>query len=59
MTRKQIRGLERMIALHHEKIALELKQDSPDYGVIHHWEEEIQGWTTRVERLRKRLPGGR
>lgn len=59
VTRKQIRGLEQQIAAHHEKIAEELKRESPNYGVIGHWEKEIRAWSARVQRLQARLPGGR
>lgn len=56
--RKRIQGLERQIALHQEKLAAERLLD-PSSQVLGHWEKEIRNWQAQVERLKRRLPGGR
>ena len=56
--RKLLRGLERQIESHNEKIAEEMKRHNRDEGLIKHWQVEIKGWTIRATRIRRRLPGG-
>jgi polyhydroxyalkanoate synthesis regulator phasin len=56
--RKILRGLERQIAHHNEKIAEEMKRHNSDEGLIRHWQSEVRSWTVRVTRLKRRLPGG-
>ena len=57
--RKRIKGLERRIREHEEKIATEKEQINPDVGLISHWESESKGWQEQIERKRRRLPEGR
>jgi RHS repeat-associated protein len=52
-TRKKIQGLEEQIAEHERKI-----ENEPDCDAVCHWKKEIQAWKDRIERLKKRLPGG-
>ncbi|ABF44239.1 MULTISPECIES: hypothetical protein [Deinococcus] len=60
---KRVRGiiesLEEQIRLHLDKIANELARETPDHGLIRHWNKEIQTWTERADKLRKRLPNRR
>jgi hypothetical protein len=55
--RKSIRGLERRIHQHEEKIAREKERFKPDPGLISHWESEVKGWHEQIERKLNRLPG--
>lgn len=57
--RSIIESLEAQIRLHLDKIAAELDKESPDHGLIRHWNKEIQTWTERAGKLRKRLPNRR
>ena len=47
------------IEVHRNKISAELDKPQPDFGLIEHWESEIRGHLKIIERLKKRLPGGR
>jgi hypothetical protein len=53
--KKAIRSLNRRIAEHQEKIRLEYEKDSPDEGLISHWEAEIQAFEKGIQQALKRL----
>ena len=53
--KKAIRSLKRRIAEHQEKIKLEYKKDSPNEGLIKHWEKEIIAFQKGVQQALKRL----
>ena len=42
--KKAIRSLEKRITEHEDKIAAELLRESPDTGLIKHWEVEIRAF---------------
>lgn len=50
-----IRTLTQRIEEHHEKIRLELEKESPDQGLIRHWEKEIQAFERGIQQAQKRL----
>jgi hypothetical protein len=58
-TRKKLASEVSFIEVHRNKISAELDKDQPDFGLIEHWESEIRGHLKIIERLKKRLPGGR
>ncbi|MEH2236057.1 hypothetical protein [Nostoc sp.] len=49
------RSLNRRIAEHQEKIRLESEKDSPDRGLIRHWETEICAFEKGIQQALKRL----
>jgi len=53
--KKAIRSLNKRITEHEEKIKLEYEKDSPDEGLIRHWEKEIVAFEKGVQQARKRL----
>ncbi|WP_346290761.1 hypothetical protein [Sphaerothrix gracilis] len=53
--KKAIRSLNQRIAEHQEKIRLELEKDSPDQGLINHWEKEIRAFEKGIQQAKKRL----
>jgi hypothetical protein len=53
--RKAIRSLTQRIEEHQEKVRLELERDSPDRGLIHHWEAEIRAFEKGITQAQKRL----
>lgn len=52
---KAIRSLEKRIIEHQDKIKLELKRESPDKGLINHWQIEIKAFENGIKRALKRL----
>jgi hypothetical protein len=56
---KQIRGLERVIAEHQNKIETEKMKAVPDLGMIKYWEKEIEGYKAGIIKANKRLKRGR
>jgi RHS repeat-associated protein len=58
--RKRIDSLRGRIREHEEKIRRARSgQDPASEGTIRHWQREINGWEKEVDRLQRRLPGGR
>lgn len=53
--KKAIRSLTQRIAEHREKIRLEHGKDSPDKGLIAHWEKEIRAFEKGIQQAQKRL----
>ncbi len=53
--RKAIRILTQRITEHQEKIRLELEKESPDQGLITHWEKEISAFEKGIQQAQKRL----
>jgi len=53
--KEKIAGLKAQIALHREKIDRERAKEHPDFGLIAHWEREIEAFARRLERLEARL----
>jgi hypothetical protein len=53
--KKAIRSLNRRLAEHQEKIRLEYERDSPDEGLIKHWESEICAFEKGIQQALKRL----
>ena len=53
--RKTIRSLTDRILEHQEKIALELRREMPDRGLIRHWEKEIRAFEKGIKQANKRL----
>ena len=50
-----IRSLNRRIAEHQEKIKLEYEKNSPDEGLVRHWETEIRAFEKGIQQALKRL----
>lgn len=40
---------------HREKIRDEYRKESPDEGIIHHWQAEIAAFEKGIQQARKRL----
>ena len=53
--KKAIRSLNRRIAEHQEKIKLEYEKNSPDEGLVRHWETEIRAFEKGIQQALKRL----
>jgi hypothetical protein len=53
--RKKIAGLERSIRIHEHKLDQERAKPFPDETDIEHWQDEIEGFRKRKERLTRRL----
>jgi hypothetical protein len=53
--RKAIRSLTQRIEEHQEKIRLELERESPNQGLIYHWEKEIRAFEQGIQQAQKRL----
>ncbi|NJL88662.1 MAG: hypothetical protein HC916_01810 [Coleofasciculaceae cyanobacterium SM2_1_6] len=53
--RKAIQSLEKRIVEHREKIRLELLKETPDLGLIKHWEREIFAFDKGIQQALKRL----
>lgn len=51
----KIEGLKAQIALHQDKIDRERVKEHPDFGLIAHWEREIEAFARRLKRLETRL----
>ncbi len=54
--RKKIEGHLRQIALHREKIRLELAKPNPDQDAIRDWQTHIRKHEMLIRRLEKKLP---
>ena len=52
--RNRIKGLEEQIRKHEEKMKLE-----PEAQPMNHWKKELRDWYAEIERIKKRLPGGK
>jgi peptidoglycan hydrolase CwlO-like protein len=57
--RLAIQGLRNQIELHLEKIDFEQTKQEPNEELIRHWEQEIEAFTERLERLEARLAARR
>lgn len=57
--RLAIQGLRNQIDLHRDKINFELAKPNPNERLIHHWEQEIEAFNERLERLEARLTARR
>lgn len=53
--RRAIASLKLIIAEHEAKIQMERARESPDQGLIQHWEREMRAFAQRLERLERRL----
>ena len=53
--KRRITSLRSRIAEHELKIAQEKKSLSPDYGLIAHWQVEIEAFRGSLERALKRI----
>lgn len=52
---KAIKGLREQIESHQLKIEREKNHPDPNEGMIAHWQQELQAFTTRLRRLEDRL----
>ncbi|MBP9503672.1 MAG: hypothetical protein KBF17_16060 [Candidatus Promineofilum sp.] len=57
--RLAIQGLRNQIDLHYGKINVEEARPNPNGELIRHWEQEIEAFTERMERLEARLAARR
>jgi hypothetical protein len=55
--RKALQGHYKALAVHHDKIAEELRKPNPDTGLIHKWQNTISNIEAVVARLERRLKG--
>lgn len=53
--KKAIASLEARVSEHQEKIGLELAKESPDQGLIKHWQKEIKAFEKGIQQAMKRL----
>ena len=53
--KKAIRSLTKRIEEHQEKIRLESTKESPDEGLIRHWQIEIRAFEKGIKQAHKRL----
>ncbi|HLC15815.1 MAG TPA: hypothetical protein VJL89_06275 [Thermodesulfovibrionia bacterium] len=53
--KKQIRGLQKQIAIHERKIDLERTQYMPDEGMIRHWQQEIKTFQNNIDKIIRRF----
>ncbi|ACK67129.1 conserved hypothetical protein [Rippkaea orientalis PCC 8801] len=52
---KAIQSLTKRILEHQDKIRKELIKESPDQGLIKHWQKEICAFEKAIKQARKRL----
>lgn len=52
---KSINSLQQRIIEHQQKIDTELLKDSPNLGLIRHWQKEIRAFEIGIEKAQKRL----
>lgn len=55
--RKQILGLQKVVAEHHDKIQQELNKPHPDYRLIEYWAKEIRSRQAEIAKKEAKLPG--
>ncbi len=53
--KKAIQSLTQRIVEHQQKIRTELEKNTPDYGLINHWEKEIRAFERGIQQAQKRL----
>ena len=53
--RKRVESLLKRIEEHKLKIQIEAAKEFADYGLIRHWQAEIDAFEISVEKARKRL----
>ena len=53
--KKKIEGLKKQIRQHEDKIRKERMKNSPDEGMIKHWEGEIVSFRAGIEKIIRRL----
>jgi hypothetical protein len=53
--RKRIRGQQRVIATHEEKIEAELRRPTPDLGYVRKWHREIDTARKNMRKLSQQL----
>ena len=53
--RKRIESLLRRAREHEIKLQIEEAKESPDYGLIRHWQAEIEAFQLSIKKARKRL----
>ncbi len=56
--RKVRDGLRRQVEEHESKIRNERARETPNQGLVDHWQKEIDNWNTQIDKLNKRLRGG-
>jgi hypothetical protein len=55
--KKRIESLLRRVKEHEMKIQIEEAKETPDYGLIQHWQAEIDAFQLSIKKARKRLEG--
>ena len=55
--KKRIESLLRRVKEHEMKIQIEEAKATPDYGLIRHWQAEIDAFQLSITKARKRLEG--
>ncbi len=53
--KKKIESLKKQIIRHEDKIRKEEMKNSPDEGMINHWEVEIASFKKGIEKIMRRL----
>lgn len=53
--RERIATLKKRVRQHKEKKRRELRSASPDFGLVGHWQAEIDSWKEQIERTARRL----
>jgi len=55
--KKRIESLLRRVKEHEMKMQIEEAKETPDYGLIRHWQAEIDAFQISIKKARKRLEG--
>lgn len=53
--KKRIASLLKRISEHESKMKLERLKKAPDYGLIQHWQIEIEAFKTNINKAKKRV----
>ena len=53
--KERIATLRRRVQLHEDKKRREWNKETPDPGLIEHWQVEIDNWKKQIERTEQRL----
>ena len=53
--RKKIESLKKQVRQHEDKLRKERMKNSPDEGMIRHWEVEISSFRAGIDKIMRRL----
>jgi len=53
--RKKIESLKKQVRQHEDKLRKERMKNSPDEGMIRHWEVEIASFRAGIDKIMRRL----